>query len=88
MQISEILKNKTFGKQQGQPRIEREEFLQLCLERINKDRIGTKYKPLPFLALKLKVKHITDEDLKYHYFQCIKSDNFSRLFFGLLKPKI
>ena len=86
-QISELIKNKTFGKQQGQPRNEREEFLQLSLEKINKSRVGTKYKPLSFLSLKLKVKYLTDKDLKYHYFQCKKSDNFSRLFFGLLRTK-
>ena len=85
MQIGEILKNKTFGKKQGQPRNEREEFLQLCLERINKDRIGTKYKPLSFLALKLKTQYLSDKDLKWLYFHCEKSDNFSRLFFGLIR---
>jgi len=87
MKISELLQQKNFEKKQGQPRNEREEFLNLALERINKSRQGTKYKPLTYMGLKMKVKHLSDQDLKYHYHQCLKSDNFPRLFFGLLKTK-
>lgn len=69
------------------PRTEREYFIEEARAKINAGRVNTKYMPISYVALMLKVKHLSDFDLKWHYLECSKSDNFSSCFFGKLKIK-
>ncbi len=69
------------------PRNEREYYIEEIRKNLNLAREGTKYKPLPYVAVMLKVKHLSDFDLKRHYYECNKARNFSEAFFGGLKLK-
>ena len=84
MQIGELLKTIKLSKekQKGQPRSNREDILNQCLEAINTERVGTKYKPLNFMGLKLFVQHLPDQDLHALLELSKKSDSFGRAFFG------
>lgn len=69
-------------------RTEREDLIEQFRERLNLERIGTKYKPLSFMAVKMKVHHLSDHDLKYLWSICKDSKGgFSKCFFGSLKAK-
>ncbi len=66
----------------------RDEQIMIALEEINRARIGTKYRPLKFMAIKLKVEHLSDSDLGYFISVCQKAKcGFSKCFFGALKVK-
>jgi hypothetical protein len=51
-------------------------------DKLNLARKGTKWKPLTYAAVGVKVKHVKTPDLRDFFFQCEKSDNFSRCFWG------
>ena len=69
------------------PNSERAYYIGLITEEINKGRVGTKYKAITPRGIALKVGHLTTPDVKDFYYQCEKSDNFSKCFFGRLKTK-
>lgn len=68
---------------------------------INRERIGTKYKPLSFVAVRKKLSHLSDSDVAYFLSICKDAKNrkvtkpdgtvvpgsFSKVFFGALKVK-
>lgn len=54
-------------------------------KRINAERIVRDMKPLPYVAVKLKVSHLSLDDLGFLLKKCQQSANFSKTFFGLLK---
>jgi hypothetical protein len=64
---------------------ERQFVLSEILEQINKERVGTKWKPMTGRGLAIKTSHLSLSDLKYHHYQCLKAESYGRLFFGLLK---
>ncbi len=68
---------------------ERQDILAQLLEEINRERIGTKWKPLTGRAIAIKVSHIPTKDLYYilSVGKDYKSRNgsFSKYFFGSLK---
>ena len=67
-------------------RNEREELLEQFVAEINREREGTNYKPVTFMAIKVKTAHLDLYDLKYFYRQCLLyKGGFSKCFFGALK---
>lgn len=56
-------------------------------KRVNAERVADGKKPLPFMAIKMKVNHLGHDDMGYLLKKCQQSVNFSRCFFGLLKIK-
>lgn len=70
---------------------ERQFVIKQILEEINKERIGTKYKPMTGRGVAMKVSHIPTKDLYYLLSICKDSKNrcgsFSKCFFGSLKVK-
>ncbi len=70
------------------PRTHRESLIEEIRAAINKERVGTKYKPMTHMGIKLKVKHLSDFDLSWHMQECKKANSFSRCFFGRLKVEI
>lgn len=56
------------------------------LERLNTERIGTKWKPLTARAVAIKVGHVPTNELRDFYKACTIADcGFSKAFFGRLK---
>lgn len=71
---------------------ERQGILKQFLEEINKERVGTKYKPLTGRAVAIKLSHLKDNHTLYFFLsQCKDYKNrqgsFSKYFFGALKVK-
>lgn len=69
------------------PRTFREDLIEQYREKINGCRVGTTYKPMSYVAVMSKVKHLSDFDLGWFFRECSKADNFSKCFFGRLKLK-
>lgn len=64
------------------------DLIKLFLDRINKEREGTKYEPLKFMAVKSKCAGIKKiEELQAFFADCEKARNFSEYFFYQLDPK-
>ena len=89
MHINSLLKTIKLSKekQKGQPRNNREAILNDCLTAINSERVGTAYKPLTFIGLKLYVQHLPDQDLHILLELSNKSESFGRAFFGILNKR-
>ena len=66
---------------------QRAELVQRFHLRINKEREGSKYKPLSAKAVGVLLGHIPTEDLHAFMRMCEKGDVFSKVFFGAIKPK-
>jgi len=65
---------------------ERQEIIQKFVDGINKEREGTKYKPMTWKAVNGKLSHIKNiETLRDFYKDCKKSKNFGAKFFWSLK---
>jgi hypothetical protein len=76
---------KRFRNPTRAPNSERAYYIGLITEEINKGRVGTKWKFITPQGVALKVGHLKTPDVKDHYYQCMKADNFSKCFFGKLK---
>lgn len=63
------------------------DIIKLFQEQLNKSRIGTKYKPLSFIAVKQKCVAMNIDELNAFYSDCLKAKNFSSYFFFKLKLK-
>jgi hypothetical protein len=91
MEIPSLEQFKESWKEKENPfakaRNERDELLMKFQAKINEERKGTEYKPMSFMAIKIKLTHLDDWDLKMFYETCNNSLNFSRCFFGKLKVK-
>jgi len=69
-------------------RDERSYYIRMFMEKINAGRVGTKYKPLSFVGVQQKLKHLSDFDVKWFYYECEKAKcGFSKCFFGALKER-
>lgn len=71
---------------------ERQDILRQFLEEINKERIGTKFKPITGRAVAMKLSHLKDNHTLYFFLsQCKdyknRNKSFSKYFFGALKVK-
>lgn len=73
-------------------RSERADIISQFLVEINKERIGTKYKPLSGRACAMKLAHVKDNHTLYFFLSSCKDaknrrGSFSKCFFGSLKIK-
>jgi hypothetical protein len=68
------------------PNSERAYYIGLITDQINKGRIGTKWKFITPRGVAIKVSHLKTPDLKDHYYQCMKADNFSKCFWEIESP--
>ena len=71
---------------------ERQDILRQFLEEINKERLGTKFKPMTGRAVAMKVSHLKDNHTLYYFLSTCKDyknrhGSFSKSFFGSLKIK-
>ncbi len=68
---------------------ERAEIVSKFLDEINKERIGTKFKPMTGKRVAMKLAHVPTKDLYYFLSVCKDSKNrngsFGKCFFGSLK---
>ena len=66
---------------------ERQAIIKDILDEINKERVGTEWKPITAKAVAMKVAHLSTNDLRYFFSVCKKADHFGKCFFGRLKVK-
>lgn len=107
MELSELLKQRIEAfeknpqqalKEKGKQRNKDYAYAVKCFqERINKDRLKAKQKPLPFVAIRMKLIGVKEvDDLRAWYKKCLdysytkdkktgKRKTFSQCFFGGLK---
>ena len=70
------------------PKTMRQQFIDFAVQRINEERFNTAYKPISARAVAMKISHLkSDTDLHFFLKKCQHSNNFSKCFFGLLRPK-
>lgn len=76
-------------KRSGELRItsERQEIIQRFVEAINKERVGTEFKPVIWKQINGLLAHLKGFDLAWFYRECEKAENFGRFFFGMLKRR-
>lgn len=71
----------------GNPSSERADYIEQFTERVNQSRRGAGFKILPARAIAVKLAHLTIQDLHAFWKQCDRSANFSKTFWGALKPR-
>lgn len=64
---------------------ERQECIQQFVDRINLERVGTKFKPVTWKQINGLVASVKVADLYWLYKECERGDSFSKKFFGILK---
>ncbi|TSC67486.1 MAG: hypothetical protein CEO19_210 [Parcubacteria group bacterium Gr01-1014_73] len=64
---------------------ERQECIQRFVDKINLERIGTKFKPATWRQINGLVAHVKIGDLYWLFKECERGDFFSKKFFGILK---
>lgn len=74
-------------RQASKVRCERDELIQTFTNRLNAARQGTKWKPLTYRAIAVKLAHLSVSDLYAFQKQCEQAKSFSAYFFWALKPK-
>lgn len=67
------------------PHSERGELIEKFTDRLNLDRIGTKYKILNCARVRVKLAHLSVPDLYAFWKKCSDSTCFSKVFWGALK---
>lgn len=69
----------------------RQYVLQMIIDEINKERKGTKFKPVYPKSIAIKTSHLSIQDLEYFFSICSDYKNrcgsFSKCFYGALKNK-
>lgn len=91
MEIKDII-SKIDLTQKTQIRSERAYIVSQFLEEINKERLGTKYKPMTGRGVAMKISHLKDNGILYYFLSECKdyknrNGSFSKYFFGALKIK-
>jgi hypothetical protein len=66
---------------------ERAQIVGWFTDKINEERLGTKYKPLSPAYIATRVSHVNTDDLRSFYYSAEKAENFSKYFFGCLRVK-
>lgn len=76
------------AKKAHAPRSQKEELIENFRTRLNENRVGTKYKPLSHVAVKVKLGNtgMTDHELYAFYQECCSAKSFSKFFFYALNP--
>lgn len=91
MNIQDILKSRFQLESKPKRGDYRSDMIKEIMDNVNKERIGTKFTLLSFIAVKKKVEHLDDSSLAYTLSICKDSKNrgkgFSKCFFGCLKVK-
>ena len=64
---------------------ERQDLIQRFTDKINGERVGTKWKPVIWRQINGLVAHVKIADLYWFYKRCDEGDSFSKKFFGILK---
>ena len=64
---------------------ERQECIQRFVDKINLERIGTKFRPVTWKQTNGLVAHVKVADLYWLYKECERGGSFSKKFFGILK---
>ena len=64
---------------------ERQDLIQHFVDKINLERIGTKFKPVIWRQINGLVAHVKVSDLYWFYKECENAPSFSKKFFGVLK---
>ena len=64
---------------------ERQELIQHFVDKINLERVGTKFKPVIWRQINGLVAHVKVSDLYWFYKECENAPSFSKKFFGVLK---
>ena len=64
---------------------ERQELIQRFVDKINLERIGTRFQPVTWKQINGLVALIKISDLYWLYKTCESRDSFSKAFFGILK---
>ena len=64
---------------------ERQELIQRFVDRINLERVGTKWKPVIWRQINGLVAHVRISDLYWFFKECEQGESFSKKFFGILK---
>ncbi len=76
-------------KLQGNKRLkitsERQDIIQQFVDKINLERVGTKWKPVVWRQINGLVSHVKMGDLYWFFKECEQGDSFSKKFFGILK---
>lgn len=67
---------------------QRAELIETIISRINKERVGTKWKPLSPIAVAIKLKGVKTGRLVGFVKECSDSKSFGACFFGQLKKKL
>lgn len=67
------------------PRSERGELIGLFLERLNNDRLGSKYKPLTAARVGMMLRFLKTPDLRAFFRECEYAGNFSKFFWWRFK---
>jgi len=66
---------------------ERADLVRQFLEALNRERLGSPYKPLTARGVAVKVGHIPTQDLYYFLKKCQEARSFGECFFYQLKVK-
>ncbi len=64
---------------------ERQELIQQFADKINLERVGTKFKPVIWRQINGLLAQVKIADLYWFYKTCEQRDSFSKAFFGILK---
>ncbi|HBV00913.1 MAG TPA: hypothetical protein DEF00_00770 [Candidatus Taylorbacteria bacterium] len=64
---------------------ERQECIQRFVDKINLERVGTKFRPVIWKQINGLVAHVKMGDLYWLFKECERGDSFSKKFFGILK---
>ena len=64
---------------------ERQELIQRFVDKVNVERVGTKFKPVIWRQINGLVAQVKIGDLYWLYKECERGDSFSKNFFGILK---
>jgi len=68
-------------------RSERQEIIQRFVDKINKGRKNTPFKPVTAARINFLLSHLKIMDLRWFYDRCRRAKNFSKCFFGSLKKE-
>lgn len=64
---------------------ERQELIQRFVDKINLERVGTKWKPVTARQINVLVSFLPVRDLYWLYSKCERAPSFSKKFFGVLR---
>lgn len=77
----------TFTLEKSKITNERQSVIKMFVDKLNAQRVSEGYKPLTARFVAIKLSHMSISDLYYFHSVCNNSNNFGRMFFGLLKVK-